>query len=140
MAVYIKPGEIIEGKTVDCIARRWDWKGLKKHPITQKRMTLYVTDKNSSASIIKVINIELDEELASKTKHFHRMKDDQLKADALSVYVDKIQRVNHETKEGVSGRHGANRMYFTDHTIAEIKTSLDTYKKLLGYSNNLAIE
>ena len=41
MAIYIKEGEIIEGKKADVIARRAEWKGLKEEPITGKKMTLY---------------------------------------------------------------------------------------------------
>jgi len=140
MAIYINVGEVIEGKTIDCTAKKWLWKGLKKHPITQKRMTLYVTDRTSSASIIKTIDEPTDEKLKEMTKHFHRMEDDKLEADSLSVYVNKIQQITPIVKEGISGRHGAQIIHITEHTIAEVKTPLETFKKLLGYSNNLITE
>lgn len=140
MAVYINIGEVIEGKTIDCTTRKWLWKGLKKHPVTQKRMTLYVTDRNSVASIIKAIDVSLEEEIMEKTKHFHRQIDDKLEADSLSVYVNKKQLITPNVKEGTSGRHGAQIIHITEHTIAEIKTPLETFKKLLGLSNNLKLE
>lgn len=100
-------------------------------------MTLYVTDRNSEASIVKVIAEPEDLDLKEKTKHFHRTKGDKLEADSLSIYVNKMQQITPNVKEGVSGRHGAHVIHITEHTIAEIKTSLDTFKKRLGYSNNL---
>ena len=53
MAIYIKEGEIIEGKKADVIARRAEWKGLKEEPITGKKMTLYELDRNSSVEITR---------------------------------------------------------------------------------------
>ena len=60
MAIYIKEGEIIEGKKADVIARRAEWKGLKEEPITGKKMTLYELDRNSSVEITEAL--ELNEE------------------------------------------------------------------------------
>lgn len=37
MAIYIKEGEIIEGKKAAVVARRAEWKGLKEEPITGKK-------------------------------------------------------------------------------------------------------
>lgn len=55
MAIYIKEGEIIEGKKADVIARRAEWKGLKEEPITGKKMTLYELDRNSSVEITEAL-------------------------------------------------------------------------------------
>ena len=36
MAIYIKEGEIIEGKKAAVVARRAEWKGLKEEPISEE--------------------------------------------------------------------------------------------------------
>lgn len=132
MGIYIAVGEVIEGAAVDCITRRWDWKGPKKHPITGKRMTLYISDRNSDASITKERPAPDDEEMRNKTSHFHRSLGDTLKADAMSIYVDKMTKITPNVKEGVTHRHGANIAHLTSHTIAEIRTPIDNQKKALG--------
>ena len=136
MGVYCAVGDVIEGLAVDCTVRRWDWKGPKKHPITGKRMTLYVTDRNSEAIVTKCKPEYEDEVLKKATKHFHRIEGDKLKADALSVYIDKPTKIQPIVKEGVTARHGANIVHSTDHTIAEIRTPLDTMRKLLGLTSS----
>lgn len=132
MGVYCATGDTIEGLSVDCVTRRWDWKGPKKHPLTGKRMTLYITDRNSEATVIKSIGEYDDPDLRQKTAHFHRTEGDTIKADAASVYIDRLTKITPVVKEGVTGRHGANIVHSTRHTIAEVRTPLDTMKKLLG--------
>ena len=140
MAKYIAIGDTIEGNSINCIIRKWIPRGLKKHPITNKPMTLYVTDRNSTAEIIEIRPEPEEQCLKDKTAHFHRAIGDILQADALSVYIDKIKLIHPTVKEGVSHRHGASYIKTKDHTIAEIKVPLEVFKKLLGYSNNFEIE
>lgn len=132
MGTYCAAGDVIEGLVVDCQVRCWNWKGLKKHPLTGKRMTLYTTDRNSDATVRKTKPEYDDENIKEQTKHFHRIVGDTLKADALSVYIDKLSKIQPEVKEGISGRHGAQLIHSTWHTIAEIRTPLDNARKRLG--------
>lgn len=67
MAIYIKEGEIIEGKKADVIARRAEWKGLKEEPITGKKMTLYELDRNSSVEITEAL------ELNKRTRKYEKI-------------------------------------------------------------------
>lgn len=136
MAKYINIGETLEGNCISCVVRKWTWRGLKKHPITNKLMSLYVTDKNSTAEIIASCPEPSDEAMREKTAHFHREIGDVLEADALSVYIDDKRRVTPDVVKGASHRHGANKVQKRKHAIAEIKVPLDTLKKLLGYSAN----
>ena len=122
MGKYNAIGETIEGNSISCIIRKWTPRGLKKHPITNKPMTLYVTDRNSIAEILESRPEPQEQILKDKTSHFHRTVGDTLHADALSVYVDQLKRLHPTVKQGVS------------------KVPLDVLKKLLGYSNNLQLE
>ena len=140
MATYIQLNECIEGLSVHCTTRRWEWKGPRKHPITGKRMTLYSADRNSEAVIVKAIDEPADNETKKNTAHFHREIGDTLKADALRVYVKKIQKITATVKEGVSGRHGANIVHTTDHTIAEINVPLSNQLKIAGMGPNMIKE
>ena len=140
MGKYNAIGETIEGNSISCIIRKWTPRGLKKHPITNKPMTLYVTDRNSIAEILESRPEPQEQLLKDKTSHFHRTVGDTLHADALSVYVDQLKRLHPTVKQGVSHRHSANYVKTEKHTIAEIKVPLDVLKKLLGYSNNLQLE
>ena len=72
MAKYIGYGETVEGAATDLCSRKWVQKGPKKHPITNKTMFLYVGDRNTSVEVTKAIGEPEDEELKTKTAHFHR--------------------------------------------------------------------
>ena len=58
--VLITEGDIVEGNKCSIAARRVEWKGLKKDPITQKRMMLYELDRNCSVEVLEPL--ELSEE------------------------------------------------------------------------------
>ena len=103
-------------------------------------MALYVTDRNSTAEIVKCRPEPTEQPLKNQTAHFHRAIGDILQADALSIYVDQIRQIRPTVKEGASHRHGASYVHTQDHTIAEIKVSLEVFKKLLGYSNNVQLK
>ncbi len=133
MAKYINIGDTIEGGSINCTVRKWLSRGLKKHPITNKTMSLYVTDRNSTAEILEPIAIQENDET---TVHFHREVGDILQADALSVYIDEKKKIVPVPNEGATHRHGANFVRTKKHTIAEIKVPLAVFKKLLGYSSN----
>ena len=136
MNKYINLGDTIEGNSVSFEIRKWIFKGLKKHPITQKRMTLYTSDKNSNAEVITGREEPEDEELKQKTSHFHRNVGDTLQADALTIYVDNIRKIKPSVSEGATHRHGAQYTTTKDHTISHIKVPLANFNKILGFSNN----
>lgn len=140
MAKYINVGETIEGNCISCMARKWTWRGLKKHPITNETMTLYVTDKNSTAEIIEAWPEPTDEALKKATSHFHRKIGDTLQADALSFYIDDKRKIKPELEGGVSHRHKSNKIEKKKHTITEIKVPLAVFRKELGYSANQITE
>ena len=134
MAKYIGFGETVEGAATDLCSRKWVQKGPKKHPVTNKTMFLYVGDRNTSVEVTKAIGEPEDEELKAKTAHFHRNVGDTLHADSISVFIDSRRGINFITKEGVSGRHGANLASTNTQTIATIKTPLAIFMKALSYT------
>ena len=136
MAKFIAAGETVEGAAADLCSRKWEKKGLKKHPITNKTMFLYVGDRNTSVEITKAIAEPDDEILRSATSHFHRKIGDILDADSISVFLDTKRSIRFVVKEGVSGRHGANIASIRMHTIATIKTPLNNLRKVLDYTPN----
>lgn len=136
MAVFTNIGDTIEGKSVDCITKKWSSVALKIHPITQKRCRLYSADRTSEAVIIATRDTSHSKDIELKTAHFHRDENDILKADALTVYVENLKTINSVKIGGNSGRHNAQAVYLRDHTIASIKVPLEIYKKRLGLSAN----
>lgn len=136
MAKYIDVGDTIEGNSIYFMVRKWTFRGLKKHPITDKTMTLYVSDKNSTAEIMESRPEPEDDDLKSKTAHFHREIGDILQADALSIFIANKRKITPKVDEGASHRHGAQFVATKDHTISEIKVPHNGFKKLLGYSSN----
>ena len=108
MSKYIKAGETIHGKSVDLIVRKFVRVGLKKHPITNKTMLLFVSDRNSEGEIKKPINIDdFSSEHLKKMEHYHRNLGDQVECDSLSIYLDSKSRKKIEVIGGHSGRHKA---------------------------------
>lgn len=140
MSIFKNVGDTIEGNVVDGNTRRFERKCLKKHPITNKQMFLYSCDRNSRAIVVESVEKTEDEVLAEATSHFHRNENDELQADAISIYVDSKRPIKTEVKEGVSGRHGATLFHITENTIATIKTPLENARKQLGLNGNGYIE
>ena len=138
MAVYNNVGDTIEGEAVDFDGRSIRAQGAKKHPLTQKTMKLFTTDRNSHAVVKKIGKEPEDEEVKKETAYFHRAVGDKVTADALSVYTDIKAKVRPETihGEGASGQHGTNFASVNDHTIATVKMPLPNLIKKLGMSNN----
>lgn len=135
MATYIKEGEIIEGKKADVIARRAEWKGLKEEPITGKKMTLYELDRNSSVEITEALQLNEEEILIRKQMNVHGEVGDTIKGDAIRLWVDsKRNSLKFDTKEGVSGRHGANLASTNKRTVSKLKYSFENYKRLFNHS------
>ena len=135
MAIYIKEGEIIEGKKADVIARRAEWKGLKEEPITGKKMTLYELDRNSSVEITEALQLNEEEILIRKQMNVHGEVGDTIKGDAIRLWVDsKRSSLKFDTKEGVSGRHGANLASTNKRTVSKLKYSFENYKRLFNHS------
>lgn len=131
MGKYNNIGDTVEGISINCVARKWISRGLKKHPLTNKTMSLYVTDRNSTAEVLKSIGLPEDEDIKKRTSHFHRNIGDILQADALSVYIDEVKRLKPVVLGGVSGRHKSNCLETKKHTIAEVKVPLDNLRKYL---------
>lgn len=135
MAIYIKEGEIIEGKKAAVIARRAEWKGLKEEPITGKKMTLYELDRNSSVEITEALQLNEEEILIRKQMNVHGEVGDTIKGDAIRLWVDsKRNSLKFDTKEGVSGRHGANLASTNKRTASKLKYSFENYKRLFNHS------
>ena len=135
MAIYIKEGEIIEGKKAAVIARRAEWKGLKEEPITGKKMTLYELDRNSSVEITEALQLNEEEILIRKQMNVHGEVGDTIKGDAIRLWVDsKRNSLKFDTKEGVSGRHGANHASTNKRTVSKLKYSFENYKRLFNHS------
>ena len=135
MAIYIKESEIIEGKKADVIARRAEWKGLKEEPITGKKMTLYELDRNSSVEITEALQLNEEEILIRKQMNVHGEVGDTIKGDAIKLWVDsKRNSLKFDTKEGVSGRHGANLASTNKRTVSKLKYSFENYKRLFNHS------
>lgn len=135
MAIYIKEGEIIEGKKADVIARRAEWKGLREEPITGRKMTLYELDRNSSVKITEALQLNEEEILIRKQMNVHGEVGDTIKGDAIRLWVDsKRNSLKFNTKEGVSGRHGANLVSTNKRTVSKLKYSFDNYKRLFNHS------
>lgn len=135
MAIYIKEGEIIEGKKTAVVARRAEWKGLKEEPITGKKMTLYELDRNSSVEITEALQLNEEEILIRKQMNVHGEVGDTIKGDAIRLWVDsKRNSLKFDTKEGVSGRHGANLASTNKRTVSKLKYSFENYKRLFNHS------
>lgn len=139
MAVYNNLGDTIEGESVDFDGRVIKPQGAKKHPLTNKLMKLYTTDRNSHAVVRKAGKVPTNVDIMKVTTHFHRDVDDKLTADALSVYTDVKANVKIETLHGkaaASSQHGINYASVRNHTIATVKMPLHNLLKKLGMSNN----
>ena len=135
MDIYIKEGEIIEGKKAAVVARRAEWKGLKEEPITGKKMTLYELDRNSSVEITEALQLNEEEILIRKQMNVHGEVGDTIKGDAIRLWVDsKRNSLKFDTKEGVSGRHGANLASTNKRTVSKLKYSFENYKRLFNHS------
>lgn len=138
MAIYIKEGEIIEGLKADVIARRAEWKGLKQEPITGKKMMLYELDRNSSVEVTQAMELDGEGLKLRELLGVHGEVGDKIQGDAIRLWVDtKRNSLKFVTKEGVSGRHGANLVSTNKRTIGKIKYSFDNYKRLFNHSTQV---
>lgn len=135
MAIFIKEGEIIEGLKADVIARRAEWKGLKQEPVTGKKMMLYELDRNSSVEVTQAMELDEEGKALRKLLGVHGELGDKIQGDAIRLWVDsKRNSLKFVTKEGISGRHGANLVSTNKRTIGKIKYSFDNYKRLFNHS------
>ncbi|MDR0864296.1 MAG: hypothetical protein LBO74_05110 [Candidatus Symbiothrix sp.] len=127
MAKYINTGDTIEAEHTDACSRKIEWKGLRKHPITNENMTLYECDRNSTAEIIKIH----EGVIKDGTEHFHRENGDILEADAIRIYIASPRKERVYLKEGVSGRHGAQFIDIRKRSISTIKYPFEIFRKYL---------
>lgn len=126
MAKFVKPGDTIIGKHIDGHTRRWKWKGLKNHPVLNRKMMLYECDLNSYAEIVK----ECDEcDLVQGCENYNTKLGDNLEADAISVYVDSKRKYKFIIEAGISGRHKASVFKFRDLSVCTIKIPLKNLEK-----------
>lgn len=134
---FIKPGDIVEGAHCDVAARRLDWKGLKKDPITNELMTLYVLDRNCSVEVTKemVFTDDADAQLR-KDLNVHLQLGDKIRAEKSHLYVKSIKNdVSFEVKEGVTSTHGAHLANVPKRTIGIIQYALKAHINLFFNSN-----
>ena len=130
---FVLPGDIVEGAHCDVSARKVDWKGLKKDPITEKLMTLYELDRNCSVEVTKEMAFT-DEEDVQKRKELnvHWALGDKLRADKIQLYVNTIRNnVRFQVDEGVTGTHGSHLANISERTIGKIKYALATHGNLI---------
>jgi len=123
MPTYCATGETIEGEKAYVDARKLILKGLLKHPIYQKRMILYKGDRNCNAIVEEAGTIPQDTDIREKTKTYHRNVGDELKSDAIAVYIDSCKPIRYTIEHG-SHRHETHVMRIPKQTIATITTPL----------------
>lgn len=140
MATYNNVGDTIEGLAFGGDTRRWQPKGLVKHPKLAKTMKLYSCDRNSHVEITKVKTEPEDEAIKEATKDFHRDLGDKLTADAIELYLESKGKVSTHVEEGVTARHGATLFSTKGHSVATIRTPLQNLLKKLGYTPVQQIE
>jgi hypothetical protein len=128
MSKFINIGDTIEAEYADACSRKFEWKGFRRHPITDERMMLYECYRNSTAEIIKAYAGVIKK----GTEHFHRDAGDILEADAISIYIESARKEKIYIKEGVSGRHGSQFIDIRERSISTIKYPLQNLRKCLG--------
>ena len=121
-------GALAEGAKCGVYARRVEWKGLRKDPITQKNMTLYELDRNCSVEITEEMTLTDEERKLRERMGVHIAKGDKLTADAIQLFVDvKRNSVEFEAKEGQTHTHGASLASTDKRTVGRIKTPLANF-------------
>lgn len=121
-------GALAEGAKCGVYARKVEWKGLRKDPITQKNMTLYELDRNCSVEIIEEMTLNEGEKKLREDMGVHLCKGDKLTADAIQLFVDvKRNCIKFDVKEGQTHTHGANLASTDKRTVGRIKTPLANY-------------
>lgn len=137
MPTYVNTGDTIEGQAVDCNGRVFFNQGLKKHPLLQKTMNHYTTDRNSSAIVREAGVVPEVDDIRSATDYYHRNVGDRIECDAMSIYTEKRIRIEVlHGSESASSQHGIQYAGISKHTIASVKMPLPNLMKQLGYSNN----
>lgn len=134
---FVKPGDIVEGAHCDVAARRFDWKGPKRDPITNELMTLYVLDRNCSVEVTKemVFTDNADAQLR-KDLNVHMQLGDKIRAEKIQLYVKSIKNdLSFEVKEGVTSTHGAHLANISKRTIGIIQYALKAHMNLFFNSN-----
>lgn len=126
MAKYININDTIDGEHTDGNTRKFEWKGLKRHPITNKLMTLYECDRNSFAEIVK----EFKGEPERGTESFHRLLGDSLEADAISIYIDTKRKVKYDVTN-LTARHKAQAFKIRNRSISTIKMPLENLRRYI---------
>lgn len=127
---------MVEAASCGVYARRVQWKGLQKDPITQKRMTMYQLDRNCSAEVVKELDLT-NEGRADKAKcHIHTQAGDKLTAETIHLYIDAKRKIRFEVREGQSHRHGGSLATTKTHTIGVITTPVANYKSKFDLTYN----
>lgn len=130
MAKYVRPGDTIIGKHTDGHTRKGEWKGQKKHPILQKRMTLYECSLNTYAEIVKECDLdELNDECRNS---YNYNLGDNVNASSVSIYVNSVRKINFKVTAGTSGRHKSQAFNFRDLAVCTITIPLSNLEKSLN--------
>ncbi|MGI6520244.1 MAG: hypothetical protein ACOX2D_03800 [Fermentimonas sp.] len=132
MTKYVSPGDTIIGEHIDGYTRRWMWKGLRRHPVLNRQMTLYECDLNSYAEIVKACD---ESDLNDGCEAYKKAVGDCLEADAISIYVDSKRKYQFKVEAGISGRHKSNIFNFRDLSVCSIKIPLHNLKKVIKKLN-----
>ena len=127
MAKLINRGDTLLAKHLDGHARKIEWKGARKHPVTKQRLTLYECDRNTLLKITQAYTGELPE----GAENFYKEVGDEVEASAVSMYVDSLRREKFPVKEGVTAWHGAQMIALRKYNISTIKTPLPNFKEIV---------
>ena len=128
---YYNFGDTVEGECVDVQVRKWVPCALVKHPIVNKIMMRYKTDRNSQAVVISPLNMDNCYSTNEVSSKYHRNVGDGIKCDGMTVYVDCKRTLSVKHEGGVTHRHGAGCLSIRFHTIATISTPLSNLKSLI---------
>ena len=133
MAKMIELGKSIIAAHTDGHTRKYQWKGLRRHPVLKKRMTLYECDRNTFAEIVKECK---DEDVLSMIDtSYSRTEGDCLEADAISIYVDSVRKEKFKKMSAVSGRHSASEIRLRNLNVCTIKIPLRNLQRHINELN-----
>lgn len=127
MVKLINRGDTLLAKHLDGHARKIEWKGTRKHPVTKQNLMLYECDRNTLLKITQAHTGELPE----GAEKFYKEVGDEIEAYSVSMYVDSLRREKFPVKEGVTARHGAQMIALRKYNISTIKTPLPNFKEIV---------
>ncbi|MBR4801416.1 MAG: hypothetical protein IK041_01245 [Bacteroidales bacterium] len=129
---FYAPGDIIEGAKCDICTRKYDFKGLQKDPITNTPMVKYELSKNGSVEVTKEMTYSKEEREKRDSLNIHYKLADKIRAEAITVYINTLTKVDFKDTEGVSHTHGANIYSSKESVVGVIKYPFNNLSKALG--------